>query len=121
MARKKKIVDEGPRPCDSWEIQTEIQINGRNVTRGTELKIAGERGRFRFIKYVKTEKGVEWVDVIGGPKGAECWRSFRPEQVKTVHYKNKTDAAMAAQHKEKLKALREEREANAVSSEEDEQ
>lgn len=119
MARKKKIVDEGPRPCDSWEIQTEIQINGRNVTRGTELKIAGERGRFRFIKYVKTEKGIEWVDVIGGPKGCEVWRSFRPEQVKTVHYKNRTDAAMAARYKEKMKAIKAENEAIESSLEED--
>lgn len=119
MARKKKIVDEGPRPCDSWEILTEIQINGRNVTRGTELKIAGERGRFRFIKYVKTEKGIEWVDVIGGPKGCEVWRSFRPEQVKTVHYKNRTDAAMAAQYKEKMKAIKAENEAIESSLEED--
>lgn len=119
MARKKKIVDEGPRPCDSWEILTEMQINGRNVSKGTELKISGERGRFRFIKYVKTEKGIEWIDVIGGPKGCEVWRSFYLDRVKTVHYKNKSDAALAAQHKEKMKAIRAENEANQASLEED--
>ena len=114
MARKKKSnLPDVPKPCDAWEILTEMQINGRNVTKGTELKIAGERGRFRFIKFVRTEAGVEWVDVHGGKKGAECLRSFRLHQIKTVHYKNKSDAAMAAQHKEKLKAIREERLAEA--------
>ncbi len=83
-----------------------MQINGRNVTKGTELKIAGERGRYRFIKFVRTDKGVEWVDVHGGPKGAECLRSFRLDRIKTVYYKNKTDFHLAAEHKEKMKAKR---------------
>lgn len=105
MAKKKKeTVPAAPKPCDAWEIITEMQINGRNVTKGTELKIAGERGRFRFIKFVRTDKGVEWVDVHGGPKGAECLRSFRLDRIKTVHYKNKTDFHLAAEHKEKMKA-----------------
>ena len=105
MAKKKKeIVPEAPKPCDSWVILTEMQINGRNVTKGTELKISGVRGRFRFIKHVTTEKGVQWVDVYGGPKGLECIRSFRLSQIKTVHYKNKTDFHLAAEHKKKTKA-----------------
>lgn len=108
MARKKKSdIPAAPKPCDAWEIVTELQINGRNVTKGTELKVSGERGRFRFIKFVRTEKGVEWVDVHGGKKGAECIRSFRLEQIKTVHYKNKTDANLAVEHKEKMKAKKE--------------
>ncbi len=107
MARKKKETGPvAPKPCDSWEILTEMQINGRNVSKGTELKISGERGRFRFLKFVKTEKGVEWVDVYGGPKGAEAIRSFRLDRIKTVHYKNKTDFHLAAEHKEKMKAKR---------------
>jgi hypothetical protein len=107
MARKKINT---PRISDAWDIQTEIQINGRNVYPGTELKIAGERGRFRFLKYVKTDAGAEWIDVWGGPKGSENWRSFRLDQVKTVHYKNRTDANLAKEHKQKLRDKREENE-----------
>jgi hypothetical protein len=54
MAKKKKSVASGPRPNDNWVVETEIQINGRNVVPGTELKIEGERGRFRFMRYVIT-------------------------------------------------------------------
>lgn len=108
MARKKKSTT--PRLDDAWEIKTEIQINGRNVYPGTELKIAGERGRFRFIKFVTTDKGSSWIDVWGGPKGSENWRSFRLEQVKTVHYKNQTIKNLAQEYKQKLKDKREETE-----------
>jgi hypothetical protein len=107
MARKKKPQE--PRPNDNWEVTTEMQINGRNVVPGTELKISGETGRFRFVKYVKTEKGVEWLDVIGGKKGYEAYRSFSLDRVKTVHYKNKSESALAAHHKEKMKILREQK------------
>lgn len=104
MAKKKPVVPAAPKPCDSWEIETEIQINGRYVINGTELKISGERGRFRFIKKVTTEQGNVWIDVFGGPKGYECIRSFRLEKVKTVHSKNKTDFHLAKEFKEKRKA-----------------
>jgi hypothetical protein len=81
--------------------QTEIQINGRNVAAGTELKIIGERGRFRFIRFVTNPKGAEWIDVWGGPKGAEQWRSFKLEKVKRVHYKNQTIENLSIEYKEK--------------------
>lgn len=113
MARKKKVTT--PRISDAWDIKTEIQINGRHVVPGTELKISGERGRFRFIKHVVTDKGAEWIDVWGGPKGSENWRSFRPDRVKTVHYKNKTDVNMAAEYKQKLASKR----AEIAASEDD--
>lgn len=106
LARKKKPeVPAAYRPIDDWEIITEMQINGRNVTPGTELKISGERGRFRFVKYVKTSQGKEWVDVVG--KVGFC--SFQLDRVKTVHYKNKTDANLAVEYKEKKRTLREEK------------
>lgn len=72
-----------------WIINEEIQINGRNVEPGTELKIKGERGRYRFVKQV-INGSKEWIDVWGGKKGAEQMRSFRTDRVKTVHYKNQT-------------------------------
>lgn len=102
--RKQSSVQTGPKPNDSWVYQTEIQINGRNVTKGTELKISGERGRFRFIQFVTTDKGVEWIDVWGGPKGMDCMRSFYLDRVKRVHYKNQTIANLAVEHKAKMAA-----------------
>jgi hypothetical protein len=108
MARKKKSTT--PRLDDAWTVTTEIQINGRWVYPGTELKITGERGRFRFIKHVITDKGAEWIDVWGGTKNSENWRSFRLEQVKTVHYKNRTVQNLAQEYKQKLKDKRDEQE-----------
>jgi hypothetical protein len=104
MAKRKPIVPSAPKPCDAWDVLTEIQINGRHVVKGTELKISGERGRFRFMKQVTTDQDVTWIDVYGGKKGAECIRSFRPERIKTVHSKNKTDQYLAQEFKAKRKA-----------------
>lgn len=112
MARKKKLVSSGPKPNDAWIYEKQIQINGRNVSPGTELKISGERGRFRFIQHVTNHNGVMWVDVWGGPKGAENCRSFRPDRIKRVHYKNQTVENLAAEYKEKRKALKEESDSN---------
>lgn len=109
MGRKKKdIIPDGPKPNDGWEIQTEMQINGRYVKPGTELKITGWTGRYRFVKHVKTESGAEWVDVIGGPKGSEAFRSCLLSQIKRVHYKNTTYKNLAEEHKEKKKIIKEE-------------
>jgi hypothetical protein len=71
-----------------WVITEEIQVNGRNVVVGTELSIIDERGRFKFIKHVKTPTA-EWIDVVGGISGHKSFRSFRPERVKRVHWKNR--------------------------------
>lgn len=101
MARKAKKPTE-PRPCDSWVITTEIQVNGRHVVRGTELKISGERGRFVFIQHV-VNGDASWIDVWGGPAKAEKLRSFGVERIQTVHYKKRTQTALAAQYKEKRK------------------
>lgn len=76
---------------EAWMVDDHITINGRHVYRGTELSIKDEPGRFRFIKYVyNTEADCEWIDVVGGRKGVSTFRAFRPERVKTVHWKNKT-------------------------------
>lgn len=107
MSRKKKSDSSAPEPIKpnaNWEIVTEMQINGRYVKPGTELKIKGWSGRYRFVKYVKTEKGVEWVDVIASGKNGEVFRSCTLEMVRTVHSKNKTEAHLAKEYKEKQKA-----------------
>ena len=88
MARKKKQVESKHSVNPTWVVTDTVRINGRIVEVGTELSIAGERGRFRFVKHVKTPD-VEWIDVVGGVKGQKAYRSFRPERVRTVHYKNK--------------------------------
>jgi hypothetical protein len=105
--KRKPVAPSIPGPIEKWEVSTEIQINGRNVSTGTELKIKGERGRFRFIKHVKTATS-EWVDVWGGPKQAENWRSFHMDKVVRVHSKNQTYQNLAVEYKEKKKAVKEE-------------
>jgi hypothetical protein len=103
MGAKKPNKKVTPNPNPSWVETYEIQINGRNITAGTEVSIRGERGRFRFIKHVKTDKA-EWVDVVGGPKGIRMWRSFRIDSVKTVHRVNKTEANVVKERKVAKKA-----------------
>jgi hypothetical protein len=93
MGRKKKVLElvlpEG------WVVSNKIQINGRNVSRGTEISIQGESGRFRFLKHVKSGSR-EWVDVIGGKRGYEAFRSFDISRVKRVHSKNRTRHNLAS-------------------------
>lgn len=112
VKRRKGSTPTGPKPNDGWIYLTEIQINGRNVTKGTELKISGERGRFRFVQHVTTNDGKVWIDVFGGPKHMETMRSFYPDRVKRVHYKNQTVANLAIEHKEKMAAKKAELEIN---------
>jgi hypothetical protein len=104
MSKKKRQIVESVKPNSLWEITTEMQINGRNVKPGTELKITGWSGRYVFIKYVKTEKGKEWIDVWGGSRKMESFRSCSLEMIKTVHSKNKTEQHLAKEYKKKRKA-----------------
>lgn len=83
--RKKKKEIEYP---EGWEVSFEYQANGRHLEPGTELSIRNERGRFKFIKHVRTENS-EWVDVIGGSPKMKMFRSFSVDRIKTVHWKNK--------------------------------
>ena len=82
------------------KITTELTVHGRQIHPGTELSITKERGRYRFMKHVENN-GVEWIDVWGGPKGREQTRGFRPDRIKTVHYKNKTDKNLLAERRTK--------------------
>lgn len=100
MARRKKQARTLP---PDWMEATEITINGRHIQPGTELSIRGERGRFRFVKHVtRPERGIEWIDVWGGPKGSPQLRSFRPERVRRVHRLKTDPKALLAARKEAL-------------------
>lgn len=79
-------------PALDWEVSTSWTCNGRQITPGTELSIAGESGRFRFVRHVRRPNGAEWIDVFGGRQGSESIRSFRPARVRTVHRILKTRA-----------------------------
>jgi hypothetical protein len=104
MARKKQAVKDGD-PSEKWVISESIVVNGRRVDADTELTIKDERGRFKFVRHVYNPNlDVEWVDVVGGAKGARQYRSFRQDRIKRVHYKNK----MALTLKEKKQAKLEE-------------
>lgn len=70
-----------------------LRMHGRELLPGTEVSISGERGRFRFVSATTTSANRLVLDFIGGPAGHECWRSFYPERVKTVHRINRTRAA----------------------------
>jgi hypothetical protein len=66
-----------------WTILERYQApSGRWLERGTELKIRGERGRFRFVEYVQNANGAEWLYVRDRN---QRYRAFRPERVTTVH------------------------------------
>lgn len=86
MARRRKAIPPKPRP-DDWDIHTETQINGRNVSPGTELSFRGKRGRFRFIELVHSPRG-SWV-TVAEPKQRN-FRSFDLDLVKTIHTKKKS-------------------------------
>jgi hypothetical protein len=89
MGRKKQSVKED-NPSEQWVISESIVVNGRHVDAGTEVTIKDERGRFKFVRHVYNPRlDVEWVDVVGGAKGARQYRSFRQDRIKRVHYKNK--------------------------------
>lgn len=67
-----------------------IRVHGRELQPGTEVSITGERGRYRFLGAKTTSSDRVVLDFIGGRAGHECWRSFYPERVKTVHRINQT-------------------------------
>lgn len=81
-----------PLPAD-WEVSETFYWNGRHITKGTELSITGARGRYRFVKHVKTPKA-EWIDTVGGGTRtrSDMARSFAPNRIKTVHRIAKTRA-----------------------------
>jgi hypothetical protein len=92
MGRRKKVTPSENHidPSAHWVVSEEWKVNGRNLVKGTEISIRGERGRFLFVRHVYNPKiDISWVDVVGGPRGIRQMRSFLPERIKTVHWKNK--------------------------------
>jgi len=68
--------------------------NGRKIEKGTALSIKGERGRFKFMRHITTDT-TEWIDVLGGKKGYEQWRSFYPDRIRVVHIGSRRARAVA--------------------------
>ena len=94
---QRRRIAEGIDPTGGWTVSTSfIAASGRHLSPGTEVSITGERGRFRFVRHVVTDKGVEWLDFIGGTKGVSMMRAFRPERIKRVHTKKQTMTAEEA-------------------------
>lgn len=88
MGRRKKRIPTLAEAHPDWVVSDTMKVNGRVVEKNTELSIKGQSGRFLFIKHVVTPN-CEWIDVLGGKARYKQFRSFRPEQIKTVHYKNR--------------------------------
>ena len=86
---KKRRRNTAPTTPAGWHIETATQINGRWLRPGTEFRIQGERGRFRFERHVTTPTS-QWIDArtFDGR-----FRSFNPERVKTVHVKQRLRSA----------------------------
>jgi hypothetical protein len=63
--------------------QTFELADGRVVTKGTQLTVAGIRGRVRFVQHVTAPSQVEWLDVITVRTGHAS--SVRPTAVRRVH------------------------------------
>jgi hypothetical protein len=91
IARKTRDRSNEPHPF-GWIESTEVRVNGRVLTPGTEVKLIdrsdpkrNRRGRFRFVKHVVTPDGKEWLDFIGGKAGHEAWTSAYASEVRTVH------------------------------------
>lgn len=80
-------------PPEGTEWLFEATLNNRKVTTGTRLKFRGERGEFRFIKYVKREQSPDWIDVFD--KNGQ-FRAFYVDRLKTVKNKSKRERAREA-------------------------
>jgi hypothetical protein len=87
MPRRKNKAEVLRYPAE-WVVSEEMTVNKRNVVPGTEISFRGQKGRFRFIKHVINGEH-EWIDVMNN---SGQFRSFRPSEVKRVHWKNMTRA-----------------------------
>lgn len=85
---KRRTVKIEPNP--TFAHTPEIKVNGFAVTPGTEVKVVGLRGRWRYLGHTRNvETGAEWVDVrqVNGSTGRTLTgtRSVRPDRIAVVH------------------------------------
>lgn len=48
---------------------------------GVKVRIRGERGTYKVIERVRTERGIEWVTLFGGMSGHAQFRNVHPDRV----------------------------------------
>jgi hypothetical protein len=84
-ARRKKA----PKPLidNGFTYESEVLVNGRWLRPGTEFRVRGERGRFRFTRLVTNRSGVSWIDCFGSDRH---YRAFYPDRVARVHIHKRT-------------------------------
>lgn len=78
--QRKPMKKHNPLPSH-WVVADSVKVNGRYLTPGTEVRIRGERGRFRFERHVRSTT-TEWIDVRTSDGR---FRAFDVARVKTVH------------------------------------
>lgn len=88
QAMQARRAKRGENPSINW-IRTHeyMSVTGRWLKPGTEFAVKGSRGRFRFIEHVETPDGKQWISAVGGTKGVQMHRAFRPEIVRRVYTK----------------------------------
>lgn len=78
---------------ENWDISTEFRVDSETVLQvGDECQIKGDRGSYRFIKYVidtEISNHSGWVTVFGGAANYGSYRSVRPDQIKVKKKKGK--------------------------------
>ena len=67
------------------EKDTEVTLHGYQVTKGTKLSFKGVTGSFTFISLDTSSTGTQWITCFGGRGGVAMFRSFRVDDLKTVH------------------------------------
>jgi hypothetical protein len=75
---------------DSSPYDPVVRVRGRDLLPGTEVSDHRRARPFRFVRATTTSADRIVLDFIGGQAGHECWRSFYPERVKTVHRIDRT-------------------------------
>lgn len=61
-----------------------LTVGTRTIESGDEVRIVGERGRFRFLAHVTSSAAQEWVDVWGPSTGSPKTRSFTIDRIRPL-------------------------------------
>jgi hypothetical protein len=63
MAKSKVVIKYNP----NWEVMFEYQHGKDLITPGTEIKFKGQRGSYKFVKFVTNKNtGKKWIDCMSG-------------------------------------------------------